>query len=60
MPTIKIRRETLGFKSYEYKVPGVNQTEASAYYTNDKQDAVDTAIAIHGKGIDITFWNKKN
>ncbi len=39
----------------EYRVPGKKGTEASAYYTDDKQDAIDTAIAEHGKNIVIKF-----
>jgi hypothetical protein len=59
---VKIRRETLGFKSYEYKVPAMDGREVGAYYTNDKQDAIDTAKIIYANfgEIVIKFWNKKN
>jgi hypothetical protein len=39
----------------EYRIPGKRDTEASAYYTDDKEDAVETAKAIHGKDIIIKF-----
>jgi hypothetical protein len=39
----------------EYRVPGKKGTEASAYYTDDKEDAILTAMAEHGKNITIKF-----
>jgi hypothetical protein len=39
----------------EYRVPGKKGTEASAYYTDDKEDAINTAKAEHGKNITIKF-----
>ncbi len=39
----------------EYRVPGKKGTEASAYYTDDKEDAIATAKAEHGKNITIKF-----
>jgi len=39
----------------EYRVPGRKGTEASAYYTDDKEDAVATAKAEHGKNVVIKF-----
>ena len=40
---------------YEFRVPGPDFTEASAYYTDDRQDARDTAKAMHGDAIKIRF-----
>jgi len=37
----------------EYRVPGPEKTEAQAYYTDDKEDAIATAKIIHGKKIEI-------
>ena len=43
-------------KNYnEYRVPGKKGTEASAYYTDDKEDAIETAKAEHGKNVVIKF-----
>lgn len=39
----------------EYRVPGKKGTEASSYYTDEKEDAILTAIAEHGKNITIKF-----
>jgi len=39
----------------EYRVPGKKGTETSSYYTDDKEDAIATAKAEHGKGIIIKF-----
>jgi hypothetical protein len=39
----------------EYRVPGPNNTEEQAYYTDDKQDAVDTAKVIYGKDVLLTI-----
>jgi len=39
----------------EYRVPGITNREAEAYYTDDKEDAVNTAKAIHGENITVTF-----
>lgn len=39
----------------EYRVPGPDATEAQAYYTDDKEDAVDTAKAIFGAAVGIEF-----
>jgi hypothetical protein len=43
----------------EYRVPGKKGTEASAYYSDDKEDAILTAIAEHGKNIIIKFKSVK-
>jgi hypothetical protein len=43
----------------EFRVPGKKGTEASAYYTDDKDDAIQTAIAEHGKNIIIRFKSAK-
>jgi len=32
----------------EYRVPGPAGTEAQAYYTDDREDAEDTAKAVYG------------
>lgn len=37
----------------EYRVPGIDGNEASAYYTHDKGDAIQTAQHIHGKECEI-------
>ncbi len=39
----------------EYRVPGPDATEAQAYYTQDKDDAIDTAKAIFGANVKIEF-----
>lgn len=41
----------------EYRVPAPNGKEAGAYYTDDRQDAVDTAKDMYKKqgSINITF-----
>lgn len=41
----------------EYRVPGKVNNEAQAYYTDDKEDAIDTAKLIHGEDVKITFRN---
>lgn len=45
----------------EYRVPGKNQKrEAEAYYTNDRRDAVQTALLIHGTNINIKVRRVEN
>ena len=39
----------------EYRVPGPAGTEAQACYTDDREDAVDTAKAIYGFDVVITW-----
>lgn len=39
----------------EYRVPGLDNTEEQIYFTDDKEDALDTAKAIFGANADITF-----
>lgn len=39
----------------EYRVPGPAGTEAQAYYTDDKRDAIGTAQHMYGKDIQIGF-----
>lgn len=39
----------------EYRVPSPDGSEAGAAYTNDKQDAIGTAKAMHGDHVAITF-----
>ena len=41
------------FDGEEYRVPGPAATEAQAYYTNDRNDAVDTAICEHGHDVKL-------
>jgi hypothetical protein len=43
----------------EYRVPGKKGTEASSYYTDDKEDAIRTAKAEHGNNITIKFKSVK-
>lgn len=40
---------TIRFDGEEFRVPGPDRTEAQAYYTDDRQDAIDTARAIYGQ-----------
>jgi hypothetical protein len=37
----------------EYRVPGPAGTEAQAYYTDDRDDAEDTARAVYGPAVVI-------
>lgn len=41
----------------EYRVPSTKGTkhEASAYYTDDREDALATAIAMHGENVEVKF-----
>ena len=50
MTTIIIRFDADG----EHRVPGPDGTEAQAYYTNDRKDALDTAQLLHD-GATIRF-----
>ena len=50
--TITIRKN---ISLNEYRVPGKRNTEASAYYTEEKEDAVLTAKDMHGKNVIIKF-----
>ncbi len=50
--TVVIKKSTV---YNEYRVPGKKDTEASAYYTDDKDDAITTAKAEHGDNIVIKF-----
>lgn len=45
----------------EYRVPGPNGTEAQAYYTNDKEDAEETARAEYKRAgvVEIEIKHKK-
>jgi hypothetical protein len=44
----------------EYRVPtgsGLrHNAEATAYYTDDKNDAINTARAVYGQEVQIKFW----
>lgn len=42
----------------EYRVPGPKGTEAQAYYTDDREDAVGTAKAIYGQDTKVKFKRK--
>ena len=44
----------------DYIVPGIDGTEAQAYYTDDKEDAYDTARAIFGQDVTIKLKRKYN
>ena len=39
----------------EYRVPGANGKESTAYYTNDKQDALGTARLTYGPETSFRF-----
>lgn len=41
----------------EYRVK--NKGGAGHYFTDDKQDAIDTAKTMHGEGTNITFRSKR-
>ena len=43
----------------EYRVPGPAGTEAQAYYTDDRDDAIDTALVIWGAGANISVQRKR-
>lgn len=44
----------------EYRVPGLDRTEAQAYYTDDKDDAIKTTRAIYGPDVKIKFRMRRN
>jgi hypothetical protein len=44
----------------EFRVPGPDGTEAQAYYTDDREDAIGTARAIYGPDVRITFRSKRD
>ena len=47
------------FDGEEYRVPGQDRrSEDQAYYTNDQEDAIDTARAIHGEHVTVHFRRK--
>lgn len=39
----------------EFRVPAKDKSEKGAYYTDDKQDATDTAKKIYGEKVKISF-----
>ena len=39
----------------EHRVPGPDGTEAQAYYTDDRQDAIETARSIYGPRVSLRF-----
>ena len=41
--------------SGEHRVPGPEKTEAQAYYTDDRDDAIWTARSIFGRDVEIKF-----
>ena len=49
LPVITV---TIRKRDGEYRVPGPAHTEAQAYYTDDKADAIATACSMHGCTID--------
>ena len=44
---------TIKFDGEEYRVPHPEGTEAAAYYTDDKQDALDT-FTVMWRGVNVT------
>jgi len=44
----------------EYRVPGADGREASAYYTDDEADAKDTARAVYGDRINLRIKRVTN
>ncbi len=38
----------------QYAAPGPDGTEAQCYYTDDREDAIDTCRAIYGVDVQIT------
>jgi len=55
----KLKTITIHKRDGEYRVPGKKGTEASSYYTDDKEDAIRTAKAEHGNKITIKFRSVK-
>ena len=51
MTTITIRFDDTG----EHRVPGPAKTEAQAYYTDDREDAVGTARHVFGQDVVCKF-----
>lgn len=43
----------------EYRVPSLERTEAGAYYTDDRQDALETAKKIHGADVSLSIKRVK-
>lgn len=43
----------------EFRVPGPGKTESSAYYTDDREDAIGTARAMWGKDVQFSFRTKR-
>lgn len=50
-----MRKINIRFDGDEYRVPGPDRTEAQAYYTDDREDAIDTCKAIHGRNVRVLF-----
>lgn len=45
----------------EYRVPALNKKESGAYYTDDKEDAIETAkIMYKGKNMSFRFKSKEH
>jgi hypothetical protein len=44
---------TIRFDGEEYRVPGPDGTEAQAYYTDDRTDAMETAALEHPRATKI-------
>lgn len=43
----------------EYRVPSLDGSEAGAYYTDDRQDAEDTALVMYGAPVADTYIKVK-
>ena len=53
MNTIIIKKDS----NNEYRVPGPKETEAQAYYTEDKEDAINTAKFVFGNDVKLKIKN---
>ncbi len=62
-PTLNVKSETktvtIRLKDGEYRVTGPDGTEAQAYYTDDREDAIGTAKAVFGTSISIKINRTK-
>tara|TARA_R110000765_G_scaffold264278_1_gene363862 strand:- start:417 stop:623 length:207 start_codon:yes stop_codon:yes gene_type:complete len=56
---IACKRVVVRFDRDEFRVQGVNNDQASSYYTDDRQDAIDTARAMHGEYIRLDWQRVK-
>lgn len=49
------RTITITHDGYDFRVPAPDGTEAGAYYTDNHQDARDTALAMYPYDDELTF-----